>query len=53
MARFIGKLLGKYNFGISDSWYAFRIDKIIEDNKLIIVENEDPLHPYRKILRKI
>ncbi len=53
MARLIGKLLGEYNLGISDSWYALRIDKMIEDNKLIIVENEDPLHPYGKVLRKI
>lgn len=53
MARFIGKLLGEYNLGISDSWYALRIDKMIEDNKLIVVENKDPSHPYGKVLRKI
>ena len=27
MARFIGKLLGEYKLGISDSWYALRIEK--------------------------
>lgn len=53
MARLIGKLLGEYNLGISDSWYALRIDKMIEDNKLIIIENEEPKHPYGKVLRKI
>lgn len=53
MARFIGKLLGEYSLGISDSWYALRIDKMIEDNKLIVVENKDPSHPYGKMLRKI
>lgn len=53
MARFIGKLLGEYSLGISDSWYALRIDKMIEDNKLIVVENRDPSHPYGKVLRKI
>ncbi|WMM26079.1 DUF3658 domain-containing protein [Tissierella sp. MB52-C2] len=52
MARFIGKLLGKYNLGISDSWYAFRIDKMIADGKLVIVENKDTSHPYGKVLRK-
>lgn len=53
MARFIGKLLGEYSLGISDSWYALRIDRMIEENKLSVVENKDPSHPYGKILRKI
>jgi hypothetical protein len=53
MARFIGRLLGEYSLGISDSWYALRIDKMIEENKLIVVENKDPSRPYGKVLRKI
>ena len=53
MARFIGKLLGEYRLGISDSWYALRIEKMIEENKLIIVENKDSSHPYGKGLRKV
>lgn len=53
MARFIGKLLGEYSLGISDSWYAFRIDKMIEENKLIVIENKDASHPYGKVLRKV
>jgi hypothetical protein len=53
MARFIGKLLGEYRLGISDSWYALRIEKMIEENKLIVVENEDLSHPYKKVLRKV
>ncbi len=53
MARFMGKLLGEYNLGISDSWYALRIDKMIEDNKLVVIENRDPSHPYGKVLRKM
>ncbi|NLL33686.1 MAG: DUF1835 domain-containing protein [Clostridiales bacterium] len=52
MASFIGKILGEYRLGISDSWYASRIDKMIEENILIIVENKDPSHPYGKVLRK-
>lgn len=52
MARFIGELLAEYSLGISDMWYALRIDKMIEGNKLIIVENKDPSHPYGKVLRK-
>jgi hypothetical protein len=53
MAQLIGKLLGNYSLGISDSWYALRIDKMIEENKLAVVENKDPSHPYGKVLRKI
>jgi hypothetical protein len=52
MARFIGKLLGEYRLGISDCWYALRIDKMIEENKLIVVKDKDPSHPYGKVLRK-
>jgi len=52
MARFIGELLGKYRLGISDSWYAYRIEKMIEENKLIVVEDKDLSHPYGKVLRK-
>ncbi|HKM33808.1 MAG TPA: DUF3658 domain-containing protein [Lachnospiraceae bacterium] len=51
MARFIGKLLGEYSIGISDRWYAYRIDKMIDEKKLIVVENKDPSHPYGKVLR--
>ena len=53
MARFIGKLLGEYRLGISDCLYALRIEKMIEENKLIIVENKDSSHPYGKVLRKV
>jgi len=53
MAGFIGKLLGEYGLGISDSWYALRIEKIIEENKLIVVENKDSSYPYGKVLRKV
>jgi len=53
MARFIGKLLGEYMLGISDSWYALRIEKMIEENKLNVVENYDSSHPYGKVLRKV
>ena len=52
MARLIGKLLGEYSLGVSDSWYALRIEKMIEENKLIVVEDKDTTHPYGKVLRK-
>jgi len=53
MARLIGKIMGNYELGVSDSWYGLRIDKMIEDNKLAIVENKNISHPYRKILKKV
>lgn len=52
MARLIGEIMGNYKLGVSDSWYALRIDKMIEDNKLIIVENKHMSHPYEKILKR-
>lgn len=53
MARFIGKILGKYALGIGDGWYALRINKMIEENKLEIVSNGNGLYPYCKVLRKV
>lgn len=52
MAHLIGNLIGNYNLGVSDSLYALRIDKMIEENKLIVIENRDTSHPYGKVLRK-
>ncbi|HZK28398.1 MAG TPA: DUF3658 domain-containing protein [Thermoclostridium sp.] len=53
MARLIGEIMGKYQLGVSDSWYALRIDKMIEANKLLVVAEKDKSHPYSKILRKV
>lgn len=53
MARLIGGIIGKYQWGVSDSWYALRIDKMIEENKLVVVENKDESHFYSKILKKV
>ena len=39
--RLIGDILGQYRLGISDWWYASRIDKMIKDNKIKIVEDSD------------
>lgn len=52
MARLIGNLLGKYPLGISDGWYALRINKLIKDNHLEVVGNRISNHPYGRILRK-
>ncbi len=52
MARLIGNILGKYQLGVGDGWYALRIKKMIEDNRLKVVADKDPSHPYGKILMK-
>lgn len=53
MAQFIDKSLGEYSLGVSDSWYALCIDKMIEDNKLVYVENRDLIYSYGNVLRKM
>lgn len=53
MGRLIGKLLEKYNLGIGDTWYALRMNKMIEANKLVIVDvGQDLSHPFEQVLRK-
>ena len=52
MAQLIGSILGRYSLGVGDGWYALRIQKMIAENKLEIVEDKDASHPYGKILRK-
>ncbi|MBO5339770.1 MAG: DUF1835 domain-containing protein [Oscillospiraceae bacterium] len=49
----IGNVLGKYQLGIGDAWVAQRIDKMIAEGKLEIVERAPSDHPvYRQKLRK-
>lgn len=53
MAQLIGTILGKYPLGVGDGWYALRIKKMIDENKLEIVADKDTSHPYGKVLRKV
>ena len=53
MATVIGNVLGKYQLGISDVWIANRIDKMIENDILNIVQDAPKGETsYRRILRK-
>lgn len=52
MAKLIGSLLGKYRLGVSDSWYALRMEQMIADGRLIVVSEGDASHPYGKQLKK-
>lgn len=49
----VGRVLGKYQLGIGDSWVALRIEKLIDSGKLeIIAEAVENEPSYRRILRK-
>ena len=51
MARLIGKIMGNHPLGVSDSWYAKRIEKMIEEGELKIVQKKKEI--YRQTLKKI
>ena len=52
-AKLIGKVLGKYNLGIGDSWVALRIEEMIRGGKLKVITSADEDAPiYHRILRK-
>ena len=50
MARLIGAILGKYHFGVGDWWYAKRIDEMIAQGEIEVVEERKEL--YRRILKR-
>lgn len=52
IGRFIGEIMGKYQLGVSDGWYALRLDKMLDEGCLQLVEDKDKSHPYGRILRK-
>lgn len=52
MARLIGTVLGSYTIGVGDGWYALRIRKMIDENKLEVVKNDDKSYPYGAVLKK-
>lgn len=49
--QLIGSILGNYPIGIGDWWYASRIEHMIENNKIKIVEDSDM--KYLRILSNI
>lgn len=52
-AMIIGRVLGKYQLGIGDSWLAFRIEEMIQAGKLEVVTAGDKDMPiYHRILKK-
>lgn len=52
-AKIIGRVLGKYQLGIGDSWVALRIEEMINDGKLEAVNACDKDMPiYHRVLKK-
>ncbi|NLM61839.1 MAG: DUF1835 domain-containing protein [Clostridiales bacterium] len=52
-AMVIGRVLGKYRLGISDSWVAFRIEELIREGKLEVVSKAEEGSPiYHRLLKK-
>ena len=53
-ANLIGKVIGKYSIGISDSLIALRIDRFINDGMLKPITQAKPEDPsYHRMLRKV
>lgn len=48
-AMLIGRILGENRLGISDWWYAYRIDKFIQQGNIEIVENSNK--KYERLIR--
>ena len=48
----IGKIIGEYELGVGDTWFAQRINKMIEDKKLKVVSHKNSSHPYDLALKK-
>jgi len=51
MARLIGNVLGKHPIGVGDWWLAKRINKMIEDGELMVVQKKKKI--YSQVLRKV
>lgn len=52
-AKIVGRVLGKYRLGITDSWVALRIEEMIHAGKLEVVhENDKDMPIYHRVLKK-
>lgn len=50
-ARILGTILGNYPLGIGDWWYAYRIEVMINNESIQVIE--DSAKKYTRVLRKI
>lgn len=50
-ARIIGDILGNSHIAVSDGWYAYRIQKMIDEGRIGMAE-EDESEPYKRMIYK-
>lgn len=53
MASLIGKLLGEYELGVSDYWFAYRIKNMVEEGMLEVVSDKKSSNLYDILLKKV
>lgn len=51
VGELIGAVLGQYPLGVSDSWYLYRINQLIEENVLKITSPKSIVNPYQKTVK--
>ncbi len=52
-AKLIGRTMGRYQLGVSDGWYAHRIEQFLQDGLLVSLTEPDADSPtYHRMLRK-
>ena len=51
MAHLIGKIFAKYPLGVGEWWYAKRINKMIEERELMVVQKKKEI--YSQVLKKV
>lgn len=51
VGELIANVLGEYPIGVSDSWYLYRINQLIEKNKLRVTSSKYSVSPYRKTVK--
>jgi len=53
-AMIVGRVLGKYQLGIGDSWIAFRIEEMIDAGKLeAVTAGTKDMPIYHRVLKKV
>lgn len=52
VSKLIASVLGEYPNGVSDGWYLYRINQLIEENKLIVTSSEKhAVSPYQRTMK--
>lgn len=52
VGRLIGDVLGRYSLGVDDGWYYLRLQAMVKNGELKVVDSGDGDHPYSATLRR-